>query len=122
MQPYGVRIKSERHPSPGCPSNLSSIEEALPYSNECEEESQPPRGEPMTPVIIPNPLESDTQYYRYHHFDIPGAELSDLQDELYALRPLLWGLPKDGWLRERVRLIEAELAKRRYNAKPERGR
>lgn len=65
-------------------------------------------------IIKPNPLESDTQYYRYYHYDIPGAELSDLQDELWALRPLLWGLPKGDWIRQRVHELEAELARRPY--------
>lgn len=67
----------------------------------------------MTKPLIPNPVESDTQYNRYCHYDIADLELSDLQDELYCLRPLLWGLPKDDWLRERVKMLERELSKRR---------
>ena len=72
--------------------------------------------EPMTPVVVPNPLESDNQYERYYHYDLPGADLSDLQDELYALRPMLWWKIDDtGWLRERVRQLEAEITKRKYS-------
>jgi hypothetical protein len=71
----------------------------------------------MVLVIIPNPLESDNQRQRYYHFDLPGLELSDLLDELYCLRPLLWGLRKDDWLRGRVKRIEGELAKRRVGRK-----
>jgi hypothetical protein len=67
----------------------------------------------MTLVIVPDPLQSDNQYDRYYHFDLPEAELTDLQDELYCLRPLLWGLPKDDWLRERVKMLERELSTRR---------
>jgi len=68
----------------------------------------------MTPSIIPNPVESANQYERYYHHDIPGLEVSDIRDELYALRPLLWGLPKVDWIRERVRELEKELARRPY--------
>lgn len=65
-------------------------------------------------IITPNPLESDSQYTRYYHYDIAFLELDALQDELYALRPLLWGLDRADWIRERVQMIEAEIAKRRY--------
>jgi len=57
-------------------------------------------------IITPNPLSSDVEYRRYYHFDIPYLELDDLQDELYALRPVLWGLPPTHWLRERVKILE----------------
>lgn len=67
----------------------------------------------MTKVLIPDPLKSDSEYDRYYHFDIPNLEVSDIRDELYALRPLLWGLPKGDWLRERVEVLEKELAIRR---------
>lgn len=68
-----------------------------------------------TTIITPNPLSSDTEFNRYYHYDIPGAELSDLQDELYCLRPLLWGLPQNHWLRERVSQLQAEITKRKYS-------
>jgi len=70
----------------------------------------------MTKVLIPNPLQSDSEYDRYYHYDIPNLELSDVRDELYALRCLLWwDLPGGHWLRERVRLLGIELSKRRDN-------
>ena len=65
-------------------------------------------------VLIPDPLSGDRQYARFYHLDIEGLEDTALTDELYALRPLLWGLPGEPWLRERVKMLEAELAKRRY--------
>lgn len=65
-------------------------------------------------IVTPDPLKSNGEYNRYHHFDIPNLDSEDLQDELNALRPLLWGLDKNHWLRERVRELQVELAKRRY--------
>jgi hypothetical protein len=64
-------------------------------------------------IVTPDPLKSNGEYNRYHHFDIPNLDSEDLQDELNALRPLLWGLEKNDWARERVRLLEHELARRR---------
>lgn len=65
-------------------------------------------------VLIPNPYDTDCQYERFHHHDLPDLETKKLLHELYALRPLLWWrLPDDSWLRERAEAIEAELAKRR---------
>ena len=57
-------------------------------------------------ILAPNPLESDTEYNRYYHHDLPGMDITALHDELYALRPMLWGLGPDDWLRERVRYLE----------------
>jgi hypothetical protein len=71
-------------------------------------------------VLIPDPLSSDRQYERFHHFDIEGLEDTELTDELYALRPLLWwGLPAEHWLRERVKMLEAEAMKRKINIRQE---
>jgi hypothetical protein len=66
-------------------------------------------------TLIPNPFDSDSQYYRFHYIDIIALEDSELQDELWALRPHLWGLPANHWLRERVSRLEAELQKRKFN-------
>jgi len=63
-------------------------------------------------VLIPDPLSSDQQYARFYHLDIPSLEDGELTDELYALRPLLWGLQGDHWLRERVAKLGAEVIKR----------
>jgi hypothetical protein len=71
------------------------------------------RGKEMArDVLIPDPFASDKQYSRYQHLDLPELEDTELTDELYALRPLLWGLPGDHWLRERVKILEAEISKR----------
>lgn len=64
-------------------------------------------------TLIPDPLLSDRQCERFYHYDIPSLEDIELTDELYALRPLLWGLPAKHWLKERVSRLEHELAKRR---------
>ena len=71
--------------------------------------------------LIPDHLSSDQQYERFYHFDIEGLADTELTDELYALRPLLWGLSPDHWLRERVKMLEAELTKRRYTGHEFRG-
>ena len=66
-------------------------------------------------ILIPDPLSSDQHFARFYHLDLPELEDIELTDELYALRPLLWGLPTDHWLRERVTRLEAELIKRKAN-------
>jgi len=40
MKPLEVKTKSEKHPSRGCLSNLSVIEETFAYSNQDGGESQ----------------------------------------------------------------------------------
>lgn len=64
-------------------------------------------------AFLPDPLSNDQQFARFYHLDVPELEDIELTDELYALRPLLWGLLPEHWLRERVKALEAELAKRR---------
>ena len=66
-------------------------------------------------AIVPNPLTSDWQYVRYNHLDIAELEDIELTDELNCLRSLLWGLPMEHWLRERVSWLEAELQKRKLD-------
>jgi len=63
--------------------------------------------------LVPSPLSSDHEYYRFHHIDLPDLDDTHLTDELYYLRPCLWGTPPDHWLRERVARLESELRKRR---------
>jgi hypothetical protein len=72
-------------------------------------------------ALVPDPLQSDRQYIRFYHLDIPSLEDTELTDELYALQPLLWELDSEHWLRERVENLEAELAKRRYTGHEFRG-
>jgi len=67
----------------------------------------------MVTSLRPNPLYSDMQYLRYYNLDIANMDDQDLADEFYTLRSLLWGLPRNDWLRERVKLLGRELAKRR---------
>jgi hypothetical protein len=64
-------------------------------------------------VLVPNPLNSDRQYYRFHHLDLPDLDDTELADELNYLRPLLWGLDSEHWFRERVMMLENELRKRK---------
>jgi len=64
-------------------------------------------------VLIPDPLAGDKEYARYHHLDIQGLTDVEVMDEYYALRPCLWGLPSDHWLRQRVKALGIEKAKRR---------
>lgn len=70
-------------------------------------------------VLIPDPLDTDRQYARFYHLDLSELEDSELTDELHYLRPLLWGLDPQHWLRERVQMLEKELAKRRGAARYE---
>jgi len=69
--------------------------------------------------LIPDPLSSDRQFERYYHYDLADMETGELLDELYVLRPMLWGLPSEHWLRERVKMLEAEMIKRRGNTSHE---
>lgn len=69
----------------------------------------------MSNYLIPDPLQSDRQFTRFYHQDIPNMETEDLIDELNHLRAHLFGEPKASWLRGRVRALEAETSKRRGN-------
>jgi hypothetical protein len=66
-------------------------------------------------ALIPDPFVSEQSYIRFHHSDICGLEDIELTDELYYLRPLLWGLDANHWLRERVTKLEEEIQKRTYS-------
>lgn len=68
----------------------------------------------MSNVLIPDPLNSDAQFARFYHFDLSDLDDTELLDELNCLRPLLWGLPVDHWLRQRVQALERELTSRKY--------
>lgn len=63
-------------------------------------------------ALVPDCLDTDRQYERFHHYDLPYSDTQELVSERDALRPLLWW-QLDPWLRERVEAIEAELARRR---------
>jgi len=64
-------------------------------------------------VLIPDPLVSDREHNRFCHLDLRDIETGELEDELHALWPLLWGLDSEHWLRERVSRLRSELARRR---------
>ena len=66
-------------------------------------------------ILIPDPLFSDQQSKQFYHLDLSELEDTELKDELHYLRPLLWGLDSEHWLRERVKVLEAETSKRRDN-------
>jgi hypothetical protein len=71
----------------------------------------------MTKPLIPDPLNSDVEYDRFNHFDIPELDDTQVMDELNYIKALLWGLPVDHWLRERVKALESELSRRRFTTK-----
>jgi len=69
-------------------------------------------------ILIPDPLDSDRQFERFHHFDIPNLDDTEIINELHALYPLLWwGLPNDCWLHERVKALNMESYKRRVDTR-----
>ena len=68
-------------------------------------------------ALVPDPLFSDRQYERFNHLDLPELEDGELLDELWALRPGLWGLDAEHWLRERVIMLEKELSKRQRDTR-----
>jgi hypothetical protein len=80
--------------------------------------------------LVPDLLDSDTQYNRYYHRDLDDRQTEDLLDELHAIQSRLWFVRSEryaamigrfeqgrrlGWLRERTSKIQTELAKRRYS-------
>ena len=64
--------------------------------------------------LIPDPLNSDTEYDRFNHFDIPALDDTQLTDELNYIRALLWGIPAEHWLRDRAKMLETEITRRKY--------
>ena len=68
-------------------------------------------------ALVPDAFLSDRQHERFYHLDIPSLEDSELLDELWALRPHLWGLDAQHWLRERVIMLEQELSNRQRDTK-----
>ena len=44
-------------------------------------------------ALVPDPLISDRQYDSFYHLDLAELSNTELQDELYFRRPLLWRLP-----------------------------
>lgn len=68
-------------------------------------------------AFVPDPLDSIEQYLRYWHFDLAELEDNELADEFYALRPMLWRLPTEHWLRKRVSALHDEMTRRRYSTK-----
>lgn len=85
----------------------------------------------ISSILVPDLLNSDTQYSRYYHQDLRDMQTESLLDELWAIRSRLWFVKSERyraivgrfeqhqiaeWLRERKSKIEAELGKRRYAA------
>ena len=62
--------------------------------------------------LVPDSLDTDTAANRYLHLDLDGLSDTDLEDEYHCLRGQLWHLPPEHWLRERVKALEGEMAKR----------
>ena len=69
--------------------------------------------------LIPNPLDSETQYIRYHHEDIPQMENEDLDAEYYYIRSHIYLYKENDkpWLSERLAELKAEINKRYKNNK-----
>ena len=67
----------------------------------------------MAKPSIPDPLNSESEYARFNHFDIPELDNSELTDELNYVKAHLWGVPRDDWQRQRVKVLETELRNRR---------
>ena len=80
-------------------------------------------------IFIPNPLDSDRQFDRFHHYDLADTDTRDLLCELVAGRCQVWVLGQErygrilghfeqkrriAWLQERIGRIEDELSRRRY--------
>jgi hypothetical protein len=74
-----------------------------------------PKRQRMTKLLIPDPLNSDAEYARFHFLDIPELDNIELRDELNYIKALLWGIPAEHWLRERVRQLETEITRRKYS-------
>ncbi len=64
-------------------------------------------------ALVPNPMDTDTSFYRFHNLDSDKLSENELADEYHALRPQLWGLSPNHWLRNRVAALESELQRRR---------
>jgi len=75
----------------------------------------------MVITLYANPMDTYEGYLRFHHLDVADLTDSEVLEELYCLRPQLWGLPQDDWLRQRVQILESE-SHRRSRAKQERAR
>lgn len=71
----------------------------------------------MSSVLIPNPLNTDMEYARLYHLDLPYLDDTQLVDEFNYIRAHLWQLPPGHWLRERVRMLESELKRRKVGVK-----
>jgi hypothetical protein len=64
-------------------------------------------------TLVPDPLDSEQQYNRFHHLDLADMETGKLQKELDTLKSVLWwNLPDNDWLEERVNRLKAELRRR----------
>lgn len=61
----------------------------------------------------PDPLRSLQQFERYHGFDIERLSDADLTDEFRYLAARVWPLRPEDWRHERVRMLGAELQRRR---------
>ena len=66
-------------------------------------------------ALVPDPIKSDKENEQFFHQDLSELGDTELTDELHHLRPLLWGLDSDHWLRERVEKLEREISKRGGN-------
>jgi len=61
---------------------------------------------------VPNPIDTEDQFYRYHNLDLPNLDIEELLAEFDWIRAHVWGVPANSWWRERVKAIEGELKTR----------
>ena len=69
----------------------------------------------MPKTLIPNRLNSDVEFARFHNLDIPSLSDTEVTDELNYIEALLWVM-EHPWLRQRVALLRDELSRRKWNA------
>ncbi len=70
-------------------------------------------------LTIPDPMCSAQQFARYNHLDIPDMADEELETELWALRSLLFWLPPQHWIRDRVQELGKEYGRRHYTQRPQ---
>ncbi len=63
--------------------------------------------------LIPNPMQSESQWLRFNHLDLEIMDNGELWSELRFIEARLWELPEDHWLRERASQIREEIKARK---------
>jgi len=61
---------------------------------------------------IPNPMDTEDQFYRYHNLDLRNLDIEELLAEFDWIKAHAWQLPANSWWRGRMAAIEGELKTR----------